>query len=259
MKRLFVVSLLFAAAGCASSQPPSAEYTPKPQSEADQAIQTRARLHVDLAAGYYSLGNQAVALQEVNEALKVDPNYPKAYAVLGAIYAALNDTRRAEENFQQSLHLDPTDPDTNDGYGLFLCQHKREGEGLKYFEAALRNPLYRTPEKSLVNAGVCADQAGDMAAAEGYFQKALMANPSQPQSLFHMAEIAYRRGNFSDAKGYLLRLPSDVAPNAKLLWLELRIERNLGNQSAAASYAFQLRKNFPESPEAQALRAGRYK
>ncbi len=238
---------------------PAADYTaPKAQNAADAKRTERARTHADLAAGYFDLGQYAVALEEANAAVQIDPDYAPAYRVLGVTYMALRDDRNAEQSFQRALRIDPVDPDTNDSYGLFLCQRKREQEGIKYFLTALRNPLYATPEKSWVNAGVCAELMGDTAAAEDYFQKALRLNLSQSQSLFHLAEIAYRRDDVAAAKSYVLRLPPEVTPNAKLLWLELRIERKLGNQSGEASYGFQLRKNFPDSPETQALLAGRY-
>ena len=47
-------------------------------------------------------------------------------------------------------------------------------------------------------------------------------------------------------------------PNPEALWLAVRIERKLGDAASAASYAQQLRKNFPNSKEAQALSAGRF-
>jgi len=258
MRRLIVIGLLLAAGGCASTGPATADYAPKRQSSADAKVTAHAQSHADLAAGYYELGKYAIALEEANAAVQVDPDYAPAYRVLGMTYMALHDDRNAEQSFQRALRLDPADPDSNDSYGLFLCQRKREQEGIKYFLAALRNPLYTTPEKSWVNAGVCADQIGDTAAAEDYFQKAIRLNPSQPQALYHLAQIAYRRGDFPAAKSYLLRLPPEVAPNAGLLWLELRIERHLGDRDAEASYGFQLRKNFPDAPETQALRAGHY-
>ena len=45
---------------------------------------------------------------------------------------------------------------------------------------------------------------------------------------------------------------------AEGLWLGVRVERKLGNRDAEVNYAQQLHKNFPDSPEAQALRNGNY-
>jgi type IV pilus assembly protein PilF len=75
----------------------------------ETADRTRARIHTELAASYYDLGNIPVALEEVREAVRSDPNYGPAHNVAGLIYGRLKDDRRAEESFQRALALSPTD------------------------------------------------------------------------------------------------------------------------------------------------------
>ena len=198
----------------------------------------------------------AVALDEINLALKADSAYAPAFNMAGLIYAALGEDRLAQENFQRALRLDAADPDTNNNYGLYLCNRKQEGEALKYFSAALRNPLYRNPERSYVNAGVCARRQGNLAAAEDYFVRALRAAPAHPQALYQLADIAYGKKQFEQAKNYLVRLEQVTTPSAEVLWLALRIERELGDRHAVASYGQQLRRQFPDSKEARALQTG---
>lgn len=218
----------------------------------------RARIHTELAAGYFDLGNMGVALEEITIAQQSDPSYSTVYNVAGLIYAALKDDRRAEENFIRALSLSPGDPDANNNYGNYLCQRKREEEGIKYLLTAVKNPLYQTPARSLVNAGVCARRQGDDAAALGFFQRAVTMRPSQPQALYQLAELSFLANNFAAAQGYLRRLSQVSSGTADVLWLGLRVERKLGNTLAEASYAQQLRKNFPDSKEAAALQAGRF-
>jgi type IV pilus assembly protein PilF len=259
MNRLIaVVFLLLLCAGCAGSGGgTSSDYTPAANS-GETDLQTRARLHTELASGYFELGNYGVALQEANEALKSDPNFAPALNVLGMVYMELRDDRAADANFQRALRIAPFDSDVNNNYGWFLCLRKREQESIKYFLAALRNPLYATPDKSWVNAGICARRVGDLTAAEGYFQQALKVRTYQPQALYQLADMAYRRKNHPDAKVYLTRLLREMEPTAETLWLALRVERGLGDRSAEASLGFQLRNKFPESREARALMAGQY-
>ena len=108
----------------------------------------------------------AVALDEVKEALSADPEYGPAYNVAGLIYAELKEDQLANENFQRALRIDPTESDSNNNYGRFLCYRMREAEAVQYFLAALRNPLYQTPDRSYVNAGLCTLRQGDVAGAE---------------------------------------------------------------------------------------------
>ena len=245
-------------AGCAANAPQ------QPASYATQTgdtseIQARARIHTELASGYLEIGNYGVALEEAGEALKAQPEHVEALNVLGLVYMELRDDAAAESSFQRALRASPGDSDTNNNYGWFLCQRKREAESIKYFLAALRNPLYGTPDKSWVNAGICARQAGDLAGAAGYFQNALGVRPNQPQALLQLADIAYRRQDYPQAKAYLSRLQGrDVEPTAEMLWLALRVERRLGDRDAEASMGFQLRKKFPDSREARALTSGEY-
>lgn len=257
LTRAFAVAACLVFAGCAATNEDSgvgANTGPAP----DTSARTRARVHTDLAASYFELGNMAVALAEIREALRADPGYAPAQNVAGLVYAQLKEDRLAEEAFQAALQINPSDSDAHNNYGRFLCERKQEQEAIKHFLAAVRNPLYPSPERSWVNAGMCARRGGDLPAAEGYFQQALKLRPGQPQALYQMADISYARREYALAKGYLMRLTQVTTASAEVLWLGVRVERRLGDRASEASYALQLRNRFPNSREAQALLAGKY-
>lgn len=258
-----LVAAVIVLSGCAAPSPkPFPQMAPKPESTPlntsgeEASTRTRARVHTELAAGYYELRNMPIALEEVKHAIKSEPNYGPAYNVAGLIYAELREDRLAQENFERALRIDPLDSDANNNYGRFLCDRKRANDAMKYFVAALSNPLYQARENSYVNAGMCARRSGDMKSAEDYFLRALKVRPTQPQALYHLADIAYARGNDERAKQYIIRLEQLTNPTAEMLWLALRIERRLGDRNAVASYGQQLRSRFPDSREARALLAG---
>lgn len=245
--------------GCATQTPSSPEIKPSSDTTGSEGEErTRSRLRTELAAGYFERGNLSIALEEVSLALRADPTYAPAYNIAGLIYTVLKNDRLAEQNFTQALRIDPQDPDANHNYGWFLCARKREQEGIKFFMVAVRNPLYQTPERSYLNAGMCARSIGDVAGAEGYLRQALQARPNFAPALYHLAEIAYGRGDYLAARQHLLSLARLVAPSPEVLWLGVRVERKLGDKNSEASYALQLRNNFPQSAQAQALLAGQY-
>lgn len=247
------------AAGCATQPASDSVLKPTTPTTGDEdPIRVRARIHTELAAGYYRLGNMSVALEEVTVALQSDPNYGPAYNVGGLVYAALKRDNQAEASFRRALSINALDSDANHNYGQFLCERKREQEGIQHFLQAVRNPLYQTPERSYVNAGVCARRKGDIAAAENYLRQALRVRPNDPQALYNLAEMNYEKGDFRAAKGHIDVLMRVVQPNAEALWLGVRVERRLGDAASAASYAQQLRKNFSNSKEARALSTGRF-
>lgn len=225
--------------------------------EQDQA-QSRAQAHTELGAAYFSTGQLGVALEELKEALKADSRYAPGYNMLGLVYMELREFAQAEDNFLQALDLDAANPDIHNNYGWFLCQRKRVDEAIKHFFSALKNPLYTTPEKSYLNAGLCSLKINDEQGAAEFFLKAFKLRPQQPQAAYYLGELSLKRKDYSEAKKYLAGIPQAESAGARALWLGVRVERKLGNRDTEADYAMQLRKKFPHSPEAQALRNGDY-
>jgi type IV pilus assembly protein PilF len=249
MKKLAVI-LFGLIAGCWQFQ----SWAEPPRNQA----QSRAQVHTELGAAYYSRGQLAVALEELKAAVNSDARYAPAYNMLGLVYMELLEFSQAEESFQRAFSLDENNPEFHNNYGWFLCQRGRADDAIKHFFTALKNPLYATPEKSYVNAGVCSIKKGDVEGAETFFLKVLKLRAQEPQALYYLSELAGKRKDYFEAKNYLAQLLQTVAPGPEILWLAVRIERQLGNREAEAGYGAQLRKHFPDSREALALRSSQY-
>lgn len=256
---LFMCMGIFLLAGC-GVQPTvqTSQSTQSTTSDTDDNARGRARIHADLAVNYLEIRNLGVALEEAGIAQRIDPTYGPAYNVAGLIYIELKDDRMAEESFRQALRINASDSDANNNYGTFLCQRKRETEGIRYFLLAIRDPLYQNPDRSYVNAGVCARRIGNLADAENYFRSALKLQSNQIQALYQLADMAYARAQFAEARSLLARLIPVSAGSPEILWLMVRTERRLGDGNSEESLAHQLRTKFPESKEAGSLAAGRY-
>jgi type IV pilus assembly protein PilF len=244
MSRFACLLLLSCIAGCAT------------QSGNDNARSVnRAKVHTELAALYYERAQLGVALEELRLALLAEPGYAPAYGVRGLVHMALREDKEAEDDFQRSLALDSVNSEAHNNYGWFLCQRGHEREAVKHFLAALKNPLYSTPEKAYLNAGVCSRKAGEMKDAVEFMQKALLIQPDMPEALLGMAELDFANGEYAAAKSGFTRYAQNAAVNltAENLWLAVRIERKLGDKNSEDSYALQLRKRFPDSREAQLM------
>ena len=87
--------------------------------------------------------------------MKLDPNNAKTYNIYGLVYTVLGENAKAEQNFQRALALAPQDSEIRQNWGWYLCTHGRARESIPEFERAIRNPLYKTPEIALINAGRC--------------------------------------------------------------------------------------------------------
>jgi len=218
----------------------------------------RAKLHTELATAYFTRGGAGVALEELRLAVAADSTYAPAYGMFGVVYQDLKENRLAEDNFERALRLAPNDADINHNYGWFLCQTKREPESIKYFLAAIRNPLYPTPWRSYSAAGTCSLRTNNVKDAEQFFERALRLDPDDPPSLLQMGQIRYKQGNITEARRLVTRYNRLVTPTAESLWLAIRIERRSGERATELSFANQLRRRFPGSPEYQLLQRGQF-
>ena len=218
----------------------------------------RARVHTELAAAYYDRGNMGVALEELRLATEADSSYAMAYSMFGVVYAELKETNKADDSFQRALRLSPNDPDINHAYGWFLCQTNHEKESIGYFLQAIRNPLYAAPARSYTAAGLCSLRMKNTKDAEQFFVRALKLDGDDPAALLRLAQIRYSQGNMDDARRLVSRHLKLASPSPEALWLAVRIERKSGERLAEASYANQLRRRFPGSPEYQALQRGNF-
>lgn len=222
----------------------------------DQAhLQKRAQIHTQLAGMYFEREQMGIALSEITLALKADVNYAPAYNVSGLIHMSLREDEEAEKNFQHSLSLDRADSETQNNYGWFLCQRGHELKSIAHFMAAVKNPLYKTPERAYLNAGLCYQKAGKNQNAEEFLLRALRLQPDLIQALQAMAALKFADGDYSTAQQYFKRFAHNKLSAAQLL-LGVRISRHAGDRNAQASYSLELRKRFPDAHETQLLKYG---
>jgi len=230
------------------------EPLPPPKAQ-EVSPQRRAEIHTDLGAGYYERGQMDVAIDELTEAVKLDPNNAKAYNIFGLVYTVLGETAKAEQNFQRALALAPLDPDIRQNWGWYLCTHGRAKESIPEFEAAIRNPLYKTPEIPLVNAGRCSASVGDINAADAYFRRALALAANNDAAMLGLAQIAYREARHEEARRWLKAMRQANLPPVAL-YLGMCVERKLGDRQAETSYVVQLKNRYPDADETKAIATG---
>jgi type IV pilus assembly protein PilF len=257
----YLALALLALAGCGQQPPKDAVPVPKAPSQEPVAssARDRAQIHTELGVSYYEASKLGVALEELNEAIRIDRSYAPAWNARALVHMELKDDARAESDFKQALRLDTGSSDTKNNYGMFLCQRDRGKEGIRYFLEAVKNPLYRTPDVAYKNAGLCSRNLGEVREAEAYFARAIQLNPGQPQALYNLADIAFARGDAATAKrhldGYMRVTPQ---PRPEELWLGARVEHALGDRTAMLNYGNQLRRRFPAAPETKAFMEGRF-
>lgn len=256
-------ALLIGLDGCAVTGAAGGGHGSSPQSELPTSsdrtdVQKRAQIRLQLAIGYYEQRQFNTALDEIKQALATDPNFADAYSVRALIYMDMGETRLADDNFQTAMKLSPNNPDLSNNYGWYLCQNERAAQSIPYFEAALRNRAYQSPEKAFNNAGICSLKLKDPTAAERYLTQAFRLAPGNVATNVNLARIYYGQGDYSRARFYVARATKDESVSADTLWLAIRVEHKLVDRAAEASLVTQLRRRHPNSSEYAAYQRGAF-
>jgi len=163
---------------------------------------------------------------------------------------------KAEHAFATAARLGRDDPSVINSYAGFLCRTNQPAQGEKLFVKVARNPLYQTPEVALVNAGVCVRNSGDNISAERYFRDALAIRPNYAEALLQLGGLLLDRDEAPEALLMVQRYVAVNPPSPEILWLGLRVERKLGDDSAAGEFARRLQSEFPGSEQARMLQSG---
>jgi type IV pilus assembly protein PilF len=240
---VFGLALLAAlAAGCATK----AERT-----QDQERLQKLVDTHIQLGASYLQQGQMDAAKEKLDKALELAPDHPQANNVMALLQWRLRNYELAERHFRRALGNGDVNPDIQHNYGVYLFDRGRFEESLTWFDRAIANPQYATPELANFNAGRSALKKADRVAAERYFRAALERNPHYAPALLALAQLTLDAGNALSARGLLERYAKAGPETAESLWLGIRVERALKNRNAEANYAVRLRGKFPNAPETQ--------
>lgn len=238
----FMLPLLLA--GCAQSVP----HDVVARGEKSD-LRNRVNSRMELASAYYAAGQFATALQEADRVVAMKPDEANAHGLRGLSLMQLGDDRQAEISLRTALKLEPENPDHNNNIGLFVCQRQSAARAMPYFQRALSVSAYATPEKALLNAGMCSIKSGDIAAAESFFLRALKHEPGLAIAHASLAKIYYDRADYHQARSQILMTLDAEQIAAEHLMMAAQIERKLGDRIAERSHLARLRRLYPDLPQ----------
>ena len=251
LRCLFALAALFVAgcAGVAGGGSQGDGKTDVVTASDEPEARRRARNRLELAVAYFEEGKTTVALDELKQALVVDPSYAEAYNLRGLVYMRLNDLRLAEDSFRRAVALNPRDGSAMQNYGWLLCQSARYSEAIDAFNQALAVPLYGDRAKTYLTMGLCQSRAGHADEAERSLTRSYELDAGNPITGFNLASLLFARGELVRAQFYIRRLNNSELANAESLWLGIRVEQRLENGVVVRQLAEQLRKRFPQARE----------
>jgi type IV pilus assembly protein PilF len=214
-----------------------------------------ASVNLQLGVGYLQQGNLALAKTKLERAEIEDPHNAEIHAALGLLDERLGKDKDADKEYRTALSIDPHDPSMLNNYAVYLCSHGRAPEGVRTFEEAASNPLYRSPWAAYTNAGVCQRQAHHEDEAAQLFLRALQSNPAYSEAIFQASDLDLAQQKYATARVRLDYFLTNNAATPDLLLLGWRIAQAQNDAAGAAHYAQRLAKEFPASEQSRSLAA----
>jgi type IV pilus assembly protein PilF len=209
--------------------------------------------NLQLGAAYLQQDNLPFAKEKLERAEKQAPRDPVVHGMLAMLYHRLGDDQKAEKEYRTALELAPNDPEQLNNYAVFLCSTGRVDEGVKRFQEAASNQLYRTPWAAYTNAGVCLRGAGRDAEARPLFLRALQVRPDSAEAAVQLADLDLKDHRPADAYRRVTDFMKTNPATPDLLLFGWRAARELKDPAGAAQMAWRLQSDFPDSDQAHAV------
>lgn len=195
-------------------------------------------------------GNAVEAEATARAALKADATLAGAHAVIAMAAELQGRAADAGRHYGEAATLAPSSGAFLNNYGAWLCRNGRATESLAWFDRALADRSYDRPASALANAGACAAEIGQYGRVERDLRAAVAADPENEVALEAMAAEQFRQQNFMDARAFSERRLAAAPATPAALDMASRIERALGDTTAAARYVQRLRAEFPQAATA---------
>ncbi len=237
-KMLAIASLCLAVAGCSNTK-----------KESNKA----AEYYAQLGAGYLQKNRLPLAKEYLEKALAKDRRSASAQHYYAMLQDRLGNHKLANDYFRKAVRQDSKNPELLNNYGSHLCRQGQYKLAIQAFTAALKDPLYQTPEFAWANAGICLQRSGHSQQAASYLRKALQINAKFPLALYHMAELEHLQGQNARAQAFLYRYNELARDTPETLLLCSDIHKALGELTQAEKCANTLVARFPKSEQARKL------
>jgi type IV pilus assembly protein PilF len=255
MNKLLMVGVLsISLMGCFGSNPPPKK-DKHPHDVAEEAkidLQKAALLNVEMGEAYLAQGQINRAKQKFFHALELKPKLPEAHSSMGYFYESVGDLEEAEYHYKQSISFSDHKGKFYNNYGTFLYRQGRYREADKAFNNAIKDKQYIKTAESYENAGMVALKQEKIDKAYEYFETALRRDPNLYKSSLELATLEVKKQNYQAAKNYLDHFKRIIDPTAKSLWLEIQVNKKLGNKKEVSVAVTKLKNQFPNSEEFKA-------
>ena len=188
-----------------------------------------AAIHLGLASSYVKKGSQKQAIDELSICIKLDPESIEPHAILAILYASLNKTNLAEQEYEAALKnaskLEPKNAEIYKGLGSLYLKQDKLNEAEIVFKFALT--LDPNDFDSHFYLGAIYDKLNKSALSEKELSRAIEIKPDFDIALNYLGYIyAQQNRNLSKAQDLIHKAlkadPNNAAYIDSLGWVYFR-------------------------------------
>ena len=247
LHRIFLLIALGAAGfGCASGGVSNAPVHPLSDHE-------RADLLVNAAAGAIEEGDPTGALQILMQAEKSDASLPRLHLVRATAYYVKKEVTQAMESVNRALQLKPDYSEARNTLGKMLLDQGRYAEAEKELQIAIKDLLSRDAFRAYTNLGILYYRQGKDAKALASLDKAILEGKSGAcLAYYYRGHLKLKVAAYSDAvRDYSLATRRNCGNFSEAhLALATAYERSRQFEMARKKY-LEIQQSFPNTQIAE--------
>ncbi len=209
--------------------------------EAERDCKRAAELNQQLPAVYVTLarvhngkGQYNLALQEIQQALKLEPNDPDALLGEAAVYAGMGREDKAESTYRKAAVLRPQHWDAYYELGVFYYRQRRYSDAAAEFERVLEI----TPDNAMAHAtlGGMMQLLREDVEAEKHLKRSIELQPSYA-AYTNLGALYYRERRWAESVA-MTRKALEINDNDWRAWSNLGLAYEWLNRKGEAEEAF---------------------
>ena len=173
-----------------------------------------------------ALNNTAAAMQEMQQAVALDPNRSESYLLLALLQLRSNLTDQAEANFKKAVAVDPKAMNAELALGGFYQSRNRLPEAEQQYRHAIEvDPKNPGPRAALVRLLM---QQGRRANVEAFLQQTKKDIPDKSEAYRMLGDFYFANGDLDKATTEYTSLYNDHPkdPQVKKNYIQLLILKN---------------------------------
>lgn len=172
------------------------------QTEKEQRRAEILQTQKSLIISFLNKGLPGMALKDLRDYIKANPEDPDFYNLLGLTQLALKDTASAIKSFKKANNIEPRIPFALNIASAYIdsSENKKAIQLLKDLKKQDGYEDYAHPERIDHNIGLALERINNLKEAEHYYQLAIHKNPEFYISLVRLGSIYYEQKQYNKSR-----------------------------------------------------------